>query len=169
MSPLSPIKPAEEAPAAPPRALRLPLDPLLTLAVVGLGICSIVTLSAATRNLVTGNPHYYVDRQAIYLAIGFVLMLGLSRLDYARLRRYKNVIYGALVFSILAVLGLGHSAKGAVARDQLPAVLLPGLRGRQDPADRGALGVHRRPLAAAARARHDRARADRRARARRCS
>ncbi|MGP0100551.1 MAG: FtsW/RodA/SpoVE family cell cycle protein [Solirubrobacteraceae bacterium] len=120
MSPLSPIKAAEEAPAAPPRALRLPLDPLLTLAVVGLGICSIVTLSAATRNLVKGNPHYYVDRQAIYLAIGFVLMVGLSRLDYARLRRYRNVIYGALVFSILAVLGLGHSVKGAVRSINFP-------------------------------------------------
>jgi len=120
VSPLSPIKAAEEAPAAPPRALRLPLDPLLTLAVVGLGICSIVTLSAATRNLVKGNPHYYVDRQAIYLAIGFVLMVGLSRLDYARLRRYRNVIYGALVFSILAVLGLGHSVKGAVRSINFP-------------------------------------------------
>jgi rod shape determining protein RodA len=113
LSPLSPIKPSEEAPAAPPRALRLPLDPLLTLAVIGLGICSIVTLNAATRNLVKGDPHYYVERQIIYLTIGFVAMLGLSRLDYASLRRYKNVLYGALLFSILAVLGLGHSANGS--------------------------------------------------------
>ena len=80
---------------------------------IGLGVCSIVTLRAATRNLVPGDPHYYVDRQAIYLVIGFVLMLALSRLDYARLRRYRNAIYAALMFSILAVLGLGHSANGA--------------------------------------------------------
>jgi rod shape determining protein RodA len=113
LSPLSPIKPSEEAPVAPPRALRLPLDPLLTLAIIGLGICSVVTLNAATRNLVKGDPHYYVERQIIYLTIGFVAMLGLSRLDYARLRRYKNVLYGALLFSILAVLGLGHSANGS--------------------------------------------------------
>jgi len=45
---------------APPRALRLPLDPVLTLAVIGLGICSMVTLAAATRNLVPGRPSYYV-------------------------------------------------------------------------------------------------------------
>jgi rod shape determining protein RodA len=113
LSPLSPIKPTEEAPVAPPRALRLPLDPLLTLAVIGLGVCSILTLKVATREFVPGDPHYYVNRQAIYLVIGFVLMLGISRLDYARLRRYKNVIYGALMISILAVLGLGHSAQGA--------------------------------------------------------
>ena len=110
MSPLSPIKPTEEAPVSPPRALRLPLDPLLTLAVIGLGVCSIITLKAAT---VHSDPHYYVDRQATYLAIGFAFMIGLSRVDYARLRRYKNAIYGALIFSILAVLGLGHSAGGA--------------------------------------------------------
>jgi rod shape determining protein RodA len=116
LSPLSPIKPAEEAPAPPTRTLRLPLDPLLTLAIIGLGVSSIVTLNAATGNLarkLTGNPHYYVDRQAIYLTVGFVLMLAVSRLDYARLRRYKNVIYGVLLFSILAVLGLGRSANGA--------------------------------------------------------
>jgi rod shape determining protein RodA len=113
LSPLSPIKPTEEAPVVPPRALRLPLDPLLTLAVIGLGVCSILTLKVATREFVPGDPHYYVNRQAIYLVIGFALMLGISRLDYARLRRYKNVIYGALMISILAVLGLGHSAQGA--------------------------------------------------------
>jgi rod shape determining protein RodA len=113
LSPLSPIKPTDEAPVAPPRALRLPLDPLLTLAVIGLGVCSILTLKVATREFVPGDPHYYVNRQATYLVIGFLLMLGISRLDYARLRRYKNVIYGALMISILAVLGLGHSAQGA--------------------------------------------------------
>ncbi|HTD10407.1 MAG TPA: FtsW/RodA/SpoVE family cell cycle protein, partial [Solirubrobacteraceae bacterium] len=98
---------------AAPRTLRLPLDPLLALAVIGLGICSIVTLNAATRNLIPGNPRYYVNRQIVYLVIGFLMMLGLSRLDYSRLREYKNVIYGFLLFSILAVLGLGHSAQGA--------------------------------------------------------
>jgi rod shape determining protein RodA len=120
LSPLSPIKPSEEAPATPPRTLRLPLDPLLALAVIGLGICSILTLRVATRNLVSGDPHYYVERQAIYLALGFVLMLGLSRLDYARLRQYKNAIYGLLLFSILAVIGLGHSANGAVRAIDFP-------------------------------------------------
>ena len=111
--PLSPIKATDEAPVAPPRTLRMPLDPMLTLAVVGLAICSILTLGVATRNLVRGDPHYYVDRQAIYLIVGFVLMLALSRIDYAVLRRIKNGIYVALLFSILAVLALGHSANGS--------------------------------------------------------
>jgi rod shape determining protein RodA len=111
--PLSPIKPVEQAPPAPPRALRLPLDPVLLLAVIGLGVCSLVTLGAATRNLVPGNPHYYVDRQGVYLGVGLVGMLILSRVDYALLRRYKTGIYIALIISILAVLGLGHAARGS--------------------------------------------------------
>jgi rod shape determining protein RodA len=111
--PLSPIKQTDEAPVAPPRTLRLPLDPVLTLAVIGLSICSFVTLGAATRNLVRGDPRYYVDRQAIYLIVGFVMMLALSRIDYALLRRIKNGIYVALLLSILAVLALGHSARGS--------------------------------------------------------
>jgi rod shape determining protein RodA len=113
LSPLSPIKPTEEAPVAQPRALRLPLDPLLTLAVAGLGACSVLTLKVATREFVPGSPNYYADRQAVYLALGFMAMIGLSRLDYARVRRYKAVVYGALILSILAVLGLGHSSQGA--------------------------------------------------------
>ena len=48
----------------------MPLDPLLTLAVIGLGICSVLTLTGATRNLIPGEPHYYTTRQGVYLAIG---------------------------------------------------------------------------------------------------
>lgn len=113
MSPLSPITAAEEAPSAPARSLRLPLDPILTFAVIGLGICSAVTLRSATENLVPGSPGYYVHRQEIYLVVGLALMILLSRIDYSALRRMKNLIYGALIVSILAVLGLGHAALGS--------------------------------------------------------
>jgi rod shape determining protein RodA len=123
LSPLSPIT-APEQPAASPataaRTLRLPFDPLLTLAVLGLAICSIVTLTGATKNLIPSQPDYYVDRQATYLIIGFVLMIALSRLDYARLRPLKNVLYGTLILTILAVLVLGHTARGSQRAINLP-------------------------------------------------
>ena len=109
----SPITAPEEAPAYGARTLRLPLDPLLTFAAVGLGVCSIVTLRAATSKLVAGQPRYYVDRQATYLIVGLLLMATLSRIDYSRLRHLMYAIYAALLLSILAVLGLGHTAKGA--------------------------------------------------------
>jgi rod shape determining protein RodA len=118
-SPLSPIKPAEQT-AAQDRSEtgrrtgpRLMLDPLLTLAVIGLGLCSVATLRAVTSKLVPGQPHYYVDRQVAYLVVGAVAMVVLARIDYALLRRLKVAIYAGLLFSILAVLGLGHGANGA--------------------------------------------------------
>ena len=114
MSPLSPIKTTDESPYAPAALpLRLPLDPLLTFAVLGLAVCSVITLKASTRNLLPQDPSYYTTRQVVYLALGLVLMLILSRLDYAHLRRWKLGIYAVLIFSILAVLGAGHASNGA--------------------------------------------------------
>jgi rod shape determining protein RodA len=119
--PLSPIQTHDEdAAAAAPRSLRLPVDPLLTLAVIGLSVCSVVNLAAATRNSIPGQPDYYMERQAIYLGVGFVFMLILSRIDYARLRQYRNGIYVAMMLSILAVLGAGHSVQGSVRAISLP-------------------------------------------------
>ena len=113
-SSLSPIQPTEVPPTPSGGGLRLPLDPLLTLATVGLGVCSIVTLRVATRELIPANPHYYVERQTIYLVVGLVLMVALSRVDYSRLRHLMYPIYGALILSILAVLALGREIKGSV-------------------------------------------------------
>jgi rod shape determining protein RodA len=118
--PLSPIQSPEESPVAAPRTLQLPLDPLMTLAVLGLAVCSVITLGSATRDLVPGQPRYYVDRQAVYLFVGLLAMLGLSRLDYAHLRQFKRVIYVLLMLSILAVLGLGHTARGSQRAISLP-------------------------------------------------
>ena len=67
-----------------------------------------------------GQPHYYVDRQALYLIVGGLFMVGLSRIDYARLRQWKNGIYALLIFTILAVLGLGHAANGSQRAISLP-------------------------------------------------
>ena len=118
----SPIQATDDLSApAGTRTFTLPLDPLLTLAALGLAIASVVTLGPATQNVVAGQPGYYVHRQTIYLVVGGLLMLALSRLDYGRLRQLKYGIYAALMLSILAVLGLGHIAQGAQR-----AIVLPG-------------------------------------------
>jgi rod shape determining protein RodA len=118
---ISPLAAPQDVPVQSTRTLRLPLDPLLTLATIGLAICSIVTLGAATRNLIPGQPRYYVDRQATYLIVGLVLMMILSRVDYSRLRPFMYGTYAALLASILAVLALGHeSALGAQRAIEFP-------------------------------------------------
>jgi rod shape determining protein RodA len=105
---------------APPPRVRLPIDLLATIAVIGLGICSLVTLRSATRADIRGQPNYYVERQALYLIIGIVLMLVLTRVDYSRLREFKYGLYAALILGILAVLGAGHTALGAQRSINLP-------------------------------------------------
>jgi rod shape determining protein RodA len=112
--------PARLEERAGPLLARLPLDPLLTLAVIGLAVCSIVTVGSATHHLIPGRPRYYVDRQILYLVAGTVCMLVLSRVDYGRLRRVQYGIYALLIVSILAVFALGHSANGAQRAISLP-------------------------------------------------
>jgi rod shape determining protein RodA len=102
------------------RRFAAPLDPLLTLAVLGLGIASVVTLGAATSEAIPGDPDYYVNRQIVYLAIGVIFMVILARVDYSKLRQLKNGIYALLIFTILAVLGLGHASNGAQRAISLP-------------------------------------------------
>lgn len=118
--PLSPIQAPQQAAMDPPRPLRAPLDPLLTLAVLGLAVCSVMTLRSATKNLIPSDPSYYVTRQVVYLAIGLVLMLVLSRIDYGRLRPLRNGVYALLILSILAVLGAGHATNGSQRAISLP-------------------------------------------------
>src|SRR5580698_860899 len=105
--PLSPITAPEAERRAqggaqePRRGPRLMLDPVLTLTVLGLGICSVVVLGWVTAKAVPGQPRYYSERQIIYLLVGLGAMVALARIDYARLRHYKVAIYVALVLSIL--------------------------------------------------------------------
>jgi rod shape determining protein RodA len=97
-----------------------PFDPLLLLGTIGLAVCSLVVIAGATRGDIPGNPSYYVTHQGVYFGVGFVAMIVLWRVDYSHLRSLKWVLYGLLMASILAVLGLGASAKGATRAIQLP-------------------------------------------------
>src|SRR5579875_291082 len=101
------------------RFMRLPIDPLLLLAAVGIGVCSVVTLKEI-GNGAAGSASYYVVRQSVYLAIGVALMLVVSRFDYSVLRNYPRPIYAFLLLSLLAVRAVGSSANGSVRAIQFP-------------------------------------------------
>ena len=113
----TPIHEVDDEPAATPRAipagLRLPFDPVLFLAVIGLCVGSLLTIAAATADDVPGNPNYYLERQGIFFGVGAVLALVLSRIDYSRLREAKYVLYGLLIASIVAVGLMGSVARGS--------------------------------------------------------
>jgi rod shape determining protein RodA len=115
------IKPASQPPPPlVPREWRLRLDPLLLLASLGLVACSLVVLKGATDDDVTGDPLYYVKRQGIYAIVGLLLMYGVSRLDYSRLREWRYPVYGLLLGSTIAVLALATATRGAKSWIPLP-------------------------------------------------
>jgi rod shape determining protein RodA len=115
------IQPASEPPPPlVPREWHMRLDPLLLLASLGLVACSLVTLKGATANDVPGDPHYYVVRQGIYAVVGVVLMYAVSRLDYSRLREVRHILYGLMVFLVVAVLGISTATRGAKSWIVLP-------------------------------------------------
>jgi rod shape determining protein RodA len=107
-----------EAPVRLPGVL--PFDGVLALAALGIMVCSVVMLHESTATDVSGSPNYYATRQAVYCVFGGLLALGLSRIDYARLRELKYVLYAILMGSIVLVLGLGTQAKGAQRAITLP-------------------------------------------------
>ncbi len=114
------IQAADEAATPRVRSLVLPFDPVLALAVIGLVVCSLLAVGAATADDVAGSPDYFVKRQAVYFAVGGIAALGLWRMDYSRLREMKYAIYGALIASILAVMVFGNVARGSRRSIDLP-------------------------------------------------
>ena len=111
---------AEPTPSPLRSALRLPLDPLLLLATLGLAAVSLMALAGATRDDVGGQPGYYVTRQAIYFGLGLGVVLLFSRIDYSRLRELKYFVYALLMAAIGAVLLFGSDTRGSRRAIQLP-------------------------------------------------
>jgi rod shape determining protein RodA len=105
---------------APSLASFFRFDFLLLLAGAGLVGCSIFVLSAATQDDVAGDPYYYVVRQAVYGGVGVLMMAGLSRFDYSRLRELKLGLYGAMIALICLVFALGAAARGSQRWIELP-------------------------------------------------
>jgi rod shape determining protein RodA len=118
----SPIKRPDDDAALPTREPLVRVDLLMLLATLGLVACSLVTLATATRDDVPGQPHFYLDRQAAYAAVGLVLMVIVSRIDYSRLRELKFGLYGILIGSILLVLAVGGVARGSRRAFSLPFI-----------------------------------------------
>jgi rod shape determining protein RodA len=96
------LQPAEETAAA--NRPRVPLfDPLLMLAAVGLVVCSALTLHGAGGRSVA-------EHQIIYGAIGLVLCVLVSRIDYSRLREFKYGSYAVMIALNLVVYGMPAQA-----------------------------------------------------------
>lgn len=88
-------------------------DFLLLGTVVAIAILGLAVLASATKGVIPGRPHYFIDQQAAYLLLGIIGMIILSRFDYTRFRRYGTTAYVIGVVLLLVVFVHGHSALGA--------------------------------------------------------
>lgn len=94
-----------------------PADAMLTGAVIALtafGVVMVYSASAVFAHSRYGDAQHFLVRQAIFAAIGLLVMVGLARFDYHRLRALTYPFLGAAV-TLLAgtALGLGRRAGGA--------------------------------------------------------
>ncbi len=120
MSATTVIQKSGEEKAERSAGLQLSFDPVLVLATLGLALCSVLAIAAATANDIPGSPDYFLIRQLIYFAVGGLLATLLWRSDYSRLRELKYFLYGLLIASIVAVMVFGSVVRGSRRALDLP-------------------------------------------------
>jgi len=86
---------------------------LVTLGLTAFGLVMVYSATSAPAALGGGDPVFYLKRESIYAAIGVVLLVIASRLDYKALRFIAPILMLASFGLCLAVLVLGEEVNGA--------------------------------------------------------
>lgn len=97
------------------------VDILLLLA---LGVVMVLSASAPSSLVENNNSYYYFVKQAIFAAIGILVMLFVSKIDYRFYKKYYWIIYFLSVGILLLVLvpTLGKSTNGATRWIKVPGL-----------------------------------------------
>jgi rod shape determining protein RodA len=91
-------------------------DTGLFFGLIALGVTGVIMIYSATRQALVNagyNPHYYLERQGIFVLLGIVAMYVVSRIDSRRFEIASTPLY---IFSLVALAGVfvvGQSALGA--------------------------------------------------------
>lgn len=100
-----------------PFALLRQVDVALAASAVALAAIGVVMVYSATRVQLAHageDPHSYLKRQLLWMAIGIVVMVVVTAVDYRILRHYGYVIYGLVLLALLGVFVVGTSQYGSV-------------------------------------------------------
>jgi rod shape determining protein RodA len=98
---------------------RLPvrhMDFALVGAAIGLAVYGVLMVYSATHRgqaIQSLDPMHFVKRQALFLVVGIVAMVGVALLDYRFLRIWAPFVYAFFILLLLAVPVLGTRALGA--------------------------------------------------------
>jgi rod shape determining protein RodA len=100
------------------------MDWVLITAVLALALIGTLLVWSSTRTELAqagANPNTYLEKQLLNIAIGLVLMIAVSLIDYRILRVYTPLVYVAACLGLLAVLSpLGTTVNGAHSWISLP-------------------------------------------------
>ena len=89
-------------------------------AITGVGMLMIYSSTRGRQATAGLDPAYFLKRQALFVAVGVLVMVLVTLVDYQALRDVAPVIYGASVLALLLVLSpLGTNNRGAQAWFQL--------------------------------------------------
>jgi rod shape determining protein RodA len=114
---------------ARPKRRRVLLDPefvarldwLLIGACAAIVAMGLLMVYSSSRNLVAGDPAYFLKRQLISLALGVVVAIVLLKIDYRKLLDYSLLAYCATVAMLFFVISpIGSKSGGHQAWFQLP-------------------------------------------------
>jgi len=96
------------------------LDYTLLFASVALIVYGVAMVYFATRDDIEGDPLAYARAQVVNAAVGLVLLVVISVIDYEVYRRWQWALYGFAVLSIAAVYVVGTVTRGSRRWIELP-------------------------------------------------
>ena len=111
---------------------------LVTLGLTAFGLVMVYSATSAPAALGGGDPVFYLKRESIYAAIGVVLLMVGSRMDYRALRYFAPVLMLTSLALCAAVLVVGQEVNGARRWLGVGLAELPALGAREaEPRDLG--------------------------------
>ncbi len=110
---------ADSQAAARPRASQRGGTPSLyhlilgsSMLILGMGLVMVLSASSVLSYKVFGSSFTLFSRQALFAALGVVLMFGISRMSVPRIRVLSWLVMGGSMLALVAVLVVGQSVKG---------------------------------------------------------
>ncbi len=88
---------------------------LLTILLTGIGLIMLFSASFPSAYYESGDGAYYVKRQALFAALGFVAMAAVGKTNYQRLRGFARLSVGVALFLLILVIipGVGITINNA--------------------------------------------------------
>jgi rod shape determining protein RodA len=89
------------------------LDYVLLAAVAGLVAYGLWVVQTVTENDVVGAPDYYLTRQAVYVGIGVLALIGAAAVSPDLWRRHRHVLFAAVLALLVIVFAVGPAVRGS--------------------------------------------------------